>query len=330
MRLTNLFSGRPPATSNAALQWLDPKSLPRVACVISAMGTATRPLVALVVQESGTFRGAVDAWTYRVPEGEREDYYTPQLIARATVAALSQRGLIDKTQTDVVFAKLDALPRPQILKLVTLPTVARKYETFQPKMPPPAPHLYVADIRNLTADEKLLLTSLQGIVNRKQPRIYFLFDDDDSHWLKVLQAQKATDAPIAVADPWSLLETFRGEYKGVVLCDPKVYVSPCVAVSLASADDVLVAKTPELAARHKIPISVDLRGRFADNAAALRYLPTDVFPRLDPYLTCTLDPAVFHQGAIDSLVAARASVFWITGLGAQDLPGADSSPKPWR
>jgi hypothetical protein len=35
-----------------------------------------------------------------------------------------------------------------------------------------------------------------------------------------------------------------GEFKGVVICDPKVYASPCVAVSLSGADDLLVAQTP--------------------------------------------------------------------------------------
>ncbi|MBC8135015.1 MAG: hypothetical protein H8F28_03905 [Fibrella sp.] len=324
LRLTPLFSGRPAATSRAAPQWLDPQSLPGGVRVVPAMGTAQRPLVALVVQEKGAFQGAVDAWTYRVPEGDREDYYTPQVIARATVAALARRGLLSKPKETVAFRSLNALPRPVVYTNLTLPKVARRYATFQPKMPQPARQLYVADVRNMTKDEKLFLTSLQGIVNRKQPRVYFLFDDDDARWLEALREQKVIDASIPVADPWSLVDQFRSEFKGAVVCDPKVYVSPCLAVSLAGADDLLVAMTPQLAERVKVPMKVDLRGRFKNNADALRYLRTSVMPRLDPYLTCTLDPAVFHQGAVDSLIAARASVFWITGPEAQQLPGADS------
>jgi hypothetical protein len=34
---------------------------------------------------------------------------------------------------------------------------------------------------------------------------------------------------------------------------------------------------------------VDLRGKFKDNAEAYRYLRTDVFPGLDPFLTISLD-----------------------------------------
>ncbi|MBC7806941.1 MAG: hypothetical protein H7145_12410 [Akkermansiaceae bacterium] len=322
--LLPLFADRPAPTSRAAPQWLDPASLPDGVRVIPAIGSAKRPLMALLVQEKGTFQGAVDAWTYRVTEGDREDYYTPQVIARATIAVLSRRGLLDEPEESVAFRALDALPRPRILANQALPEVARRYDTFQPKMPPPARKLYVADVRNLNDDEKLFLTSLQGIVNRKQPRIYFLFDDDDGRWLEALQQQDVIDTPTRVADPWSLVEQFRSEFTGAVVCDPNVYVSPCVAVSLAGADDLLVAMTPQLAERVKVPVSVDLRGRFKNNADALKYLRTSVAPRLDPYLTCTLDPAVFHQGAVDSLIAARASVFWITGPEAQHLPGADS------
>lgn len=323
-RLTSLFSGRPAATVPAAPQWLDASSLPEGVRVIPALGMPQRSLMALLVQDKGPFKGAVDAWTYRVPEGEREDYYACQVIARATVAVLSRRGLLSKTQETIAFRKLDTLPRPTLYANLTLPHVERTYASFQPKMPPPARQLHVADVRNLTKDEKLLLTSLQGIVNRKQPRIYLLFDDDDARWLEVLREQNVIDAPLPVNDPWSLVEQFRTAFKGVVVCDPKVYVSPCLAVSLAGADDLLVAMTPELAERLKVPVTVDLRGRFKSNADALKYLRTSVMSRLDPYLSCSLDPAVFQHGGIDSIIAARGSVFWITGPEAQHLPGADS------
>jgi hypothetical protein len=306
-----------------APQWLNPASLPKGVQIIPAIGEPSRPIAALVVHKAGAFKGAVDAWTYRTFAAEREDFEARQVVVRGTVAVLARKGLLNKTQETAAFRRLDTLPRPPVYANLILPKVARRYSTFQPKMPAAARHLYVADIRRRTLDEKILLTSLQGIVNRKQPRIYFLFDDDDRAWLEELQKQKATDAPITVDDPFSLVDKFRGEFKGAVLCDPKIYVSPCVAVSLAGADDLLVAKTPEIAARVKVPVKVDLRGKFKDNADALRYIHTKVMPRLDPYLTCSLDPAVYGSGALDSLIAARASTFWITGPKAQSLPGAN-------
>lgn len=322
LHLSGVLSAQP---RWGAPQGLDTMTLPTGVQVVPAIGSASRPIVALLVHHSDAFKGAVDAWTYRGPLGESEEYETRQIIARATVAALAKRDLLSIEQQATVLAKLGALPRPTIYANLTLPTPARRYTTFQPKMPLPARHLYVADIRRMNLGEKLLLTSLQGIVNRRQPRIYFLFDDDDKLWLDELQKQKETDAPIPVSDPWSLLETFRDEYKGVVLCDPKVYSSPCIAVSLAGADDLLVALTPPLAAHVKAPVTVDLRGKFKDNAHALRYLRTDILPRLDPFLTICLSPAIYDRGSLDQIIAARGSAFWITGPKSQKLPGANQA-----
>ena len=67
---------------------------------------------------------------------------------------------------------------------VLLPQVKRTYPTFQPKMPPPARHLYVANISALPPDQKRLLVTLQGIVNRTRPRIYLIWRPDDRFWLR--------------------------------------------------------------------------------------------------------------------------------------------------
>ena len=134
-----------------------------------------------------------------------------------------------------------------------------------------------------------------------------------------MQAQGQTDAPITVADPLSLVDTFRTEIKGAVVPDPKVYVSPCVAADLAGLDDLVIA-TPELAARLRLPIKADLRGKFKDDADALRYVRTTLLPRLNPYLSLCLDPPL-DTGAVDQIIAARGMAFWITGPKAQDRAG---------
>ena len=218
---------------------------------------------------------------------------------------------------------LDSLPRPRVYANVILPHSPRPYPTLQPKMPPPARHLYVADVRHLRPEERLLLTSLQGLVNRTQPRIYLIGDDSDPFWLDVLQQQGSTDAPIPVADPLSLLQTFKGAYKGAVVADPNVYVTPCLAVDFAGADDLLIA-TPALAAKYGLPIKADLRGRFKDDADALRYARTKLLPRLNPYLALCLDPPLLGS-QVDDVIAAKGTCFWVTGPKAQDRPGADEA-----
>src|ERR1700722_19026126 len=53
---------------------------------------------------------------------------------------------------------------------------------------PRANFLEAADLTALTGDEQCLLVSLQGQVNRKQPRLYFFMSSDgsDQVWLNTL------------------------------------------------------------------------------------------------------------------------------------------------
>ncbi|MGC8625076.1 MAG: GxGYxYP domain-containing protein [Phycisphaerae bacterium] len=215
--------------------------------------------------------------------------------------------------TDLVF-----LP----LRNLVLPKVARPYATFQPKMPPPARHLYVANIGKLPADQQRLLVTLQGIVNRKQPRIYLVWGPDDIFWLKQMEKQGQTGKPIPVKNPLSLVKMFRSSIHGAVIPDPKVFDSPDIAVDVATVDNLVVA-TPKLARQLHLPIKVDLRGKFKNNVAALRYLRTKLAPHMNPYLFLCLDPAILGNGAADQIIAARGITFWVTGRNAQQEPGAN-------
>jgi hypothetical protein len=206
---------------------------------------------------------------------------------------------------------------------LTLPVVARPYPTMQPVRPEPAAHLYVADMHSLDHDEQLLLASLQGIVNRSRPRIYLIWGGDERFWLDEMRRRKQTGKPIEVADPLSLLKTFRTSFDGVVVADPAVYVSPCVAVDISGLNDDVIA-TPDLAKRLDLPIRVDLRGKFTDDAAALRYARTVLLPQMNPYLCLCLDPAILGS-QVDDVIAARGSCLWVTGPKAQQQPGANEA-----
>ncbi|EGQ61120.1 hypothetical protein GGI1_04622, partial [Acidithiobacillus sp. GGI-221] len=147
---------------------------------------------------------------------------------------------------------------------VLLPQIKRTYPTFQPKMPPPARHLYVANISALPPDQKRLLVTLQGIVNRTQPRIYLVWDPSDLFWLRQMQKQGQTGTPIPVNQPLSLVRIFRNDIQGAVIPDPRVYISPDIAVDIAALDNLVVA-TPALARQLHLPIKADLRGRFKND-----------------------------------------------------------------
>ncbi|ACH84782.1 MULTISPECIES: GxGYxYP domain-containing protein [Acidithiobacillus] len=205
---------------------------------------------------------------------------------------------------------------------VLLPQIKRTYPTFQPKMPPPARHLYVANISALPPDQKRLLVTLQGIVNRTQPRIYLVWDPSDLFWLRQMQKQGQTGTPIPVNQPLSLVRIFRNDIQGAVIPDPRVYISPDIAVDIAALDNLVVA-TPALARQLHLPIKADLRGRFKNDVQALRYLRTQLAPRMNPFLFLCLAPQLLAGGAEDQIIAARGMTFWVTGPKEQQEPGAD-------
>ncbi|MBB6675117.1 GxGYxYP domain-containing protein [Cohnella nanjingensis] len=132
-----------------------------------------------------------------------------------------------------------------------------------------AKRLDVADIVDAPGDVKLLLATLQGVVNRTEPRIYLLESEEEGKttWLNNL------DVPYQLhADAWELVHAYKGEVKGIVVYDPHVPDSINVATTLAGLKDAVVA-SPALAERLKeAPYSLkvldDLRGKFKDRLDA--------------------------------------------------------------
>ncbi|ASS65798.1 MULTISPECIES: GxGYxYP domain-containing protein [unclassified Paenibacillus] len=132
-----------------------------------------------------------------------------------------------------------------------------------------AKQLEVADIYDAPGDVKLLLATLQGLVNRSEPRIYLLESKEEGKfaWLNDL------DVPYKVRDnEWSLLDKFKSEVKGIVVYDPGVPDSINVATTLAGIKDAVVA-SPELAKKLTAPpysfkVLDDLQGRFKDRLDA--------------------------------------------------------------
>ena len=215
-----------------------------------------------------------------------------------------------------------AAGRDSALWHITLPKMRRPYPTLQPKMPAPARHLFVADMQHLPASQRILLGSLQGIVNRKQPRIFLIWSGIDRFWLGQMQKQHETGTPILVRHPLSLVRRFASSIRGAVVPDPKIYESPDIAADVAAVDDLVIA-TPALAKKLHLLIRVDLRGKFHSDAGALRYLRVNLAPKMNPFLFLCLDPPLLADGSIDQIIAAKGMTFWVTGPKAAGKPGAN-------
>jgi len=130
----------------------------------------------------------------------------------------------------------------------------------------PAKHLDVVDVHGESGDVKLLMTTLQGIVNRAEPRIYVIQNDADP-WVDSLG--------IPHTDYGNYLDVFnkyKTEVKGVIVYDPSVPDSINVATTLAGLKDAVVV-SPDWAATltsapYNLTVVDDLRGKFKDKLDA--------------------------------------------------------------
>ena len=174
--------------------------------------------------------------------------------------------------------------------------------------------LAVADLTNAPADQQLLLTTLQGVVNRRRPRIYLLQPQGEGldTWLDALAVPHHQ-----TARPMSLLADYCDEVTGAVLYDPDVAGTINVATTLAGLHDA-VATSAALAASAGLPVIADLRGQFASDLDAYTWAAANLWPHTTHRMLIGLDPGI--SGYLrDYAVANRALVMFLDPSVAAEL-----------
>ncbi|MCC6728759.1 MAG: hypothetical protein IT208_05410 [Chthonomonadales bacterium] len=167
--------------------------------------------------------------------------------------------------------------------------------------------------------------ALQGMVNRRQPRIYLLNPTNppgqDAVWLRWLQGKGYTGAEERVASLEALVARFRSEVRGVVVTDPALPGSVNAAFMLAGLRAALPAP-PGLAERLRLPVVEDLRGRWKRNVDAYRYVTGRYWPRMSHRVLSWSYPLAPYRGARDYMVAFNVPTFWVSSERDAE-PGAD-------
>jgi hypothetical protein len=155
-----------------------------------------------------------------------------------------------------------------------MPAASGSGRPVLPQFPRPE-RLDVADLTKLNGNDQALLTTLQGIVNRRQPRIWTLLatDGTDRTWLETVRLPQRS-----VDDPLSMVERYRQELSGAVVYDIDVPDSVNVATTLAGLRGAVIA-TPEQAESLQLTIVDDLRGRFSGPVDAYTWQLANLWPR---------------------------------------------------
>jgi hypothetical protein len=151
---------------------------------------------------------------------------------------------------------------------------------------PPAKFLDAADLTALTGDEQCLLVSLEGQVNRKQPRLYFYWGTDTTNqrWLNTITVPHQIST-----DPWEFLAKYRSEIRGAVVYDLNVPDTVNVATAIASMRGGVIC-TADLAKAHQLNVIQDLTGKFANGMAAYQWAFNNIWPQMPQRILTAISP----------------------------------------
>jgi len=202
----------------------------------------------------------------------------------------------------------------------------RNFEGFFPRSRGPvARNLVVCDLNRETTETGMMIAALQGIVNRRQPRIYLINKTNpayyDEIWLKYMRDKDYTGREERLNDPWALVKRFKGEISGVIIYDTELPGSLHAARMLAGIKNALPV-TPELAAQSGLPVDMDLRGKWKRNVDAYRYVFDNYWDQLSHHVIAWEYPFSANNCCLDYITQFKVPCFWVSTY-ADNEKGAD-------
>jgi hypothetical protein len=182
-----------------------------------------------------------------------------------------------------------------------------------PTFPAPAETQDHILLNSNSNEELYLFSSLKGLVNRTQPRIFSY--EGDAHaegpytWLRSLQiAYRETT-------PWALLEKYRQEVSGVIVYDTTQLHTVNLAGVMAKDLKALIA-APSLverlsAAPYHFPVLADLRGQFSSQSEVYQHVFDRYWETTDKRLLIGLSPEHHPASLREYAIAIGAAIIWL-------------------
>lgn len=186
-----------------------------------------------------------------------------------------------------------------------------------PSFPNIAGQIEYARLGALRGDEQLLLTSLQGLVNRQQPCLYLDWpqrrDESDDvvngAWLEQLEADGVQTVDVT-SSPFQLIDKYKSYIRGAIVYDIEVPDTINLVSTMAGIFDAVLV-TEKLARRFDLPVLEDLRGRFQDKYEVYDYASRYVWPNVTDRLITAIEPVsttLYTNRTWDTLLKANSSV----------------------
>ncbi len=177
--------------------------------------------------------------------------------------------------------------------------------------------LEVYDIRSASQDAQLSITTMTGVINRQQPKVYLLSSVDAAFWLQEVFAQIPHDVSPATGNAAldALFNSYGSYIRGMIIYDPNCIDSINIATMLAGQDDGIVVSPAQAGALqgppHQLPVIADLRiYQWKNRIQAYTWAESNLLKNAATNLIAGFDPKI--PGALRSfLVATRTFIYWL-------------------
>lgn len=180
-----------------------------------------------------------------------------------------------------------------------------------PTFAPPATSLDCIDISSAGNAQADLFASLEGIVNRTQPRIACVTSADGEGkftWLNLHNLR------YTLISGYSAILKYRTNVTGLVVTDPNQPDTLNLATTMAGISNALICDPSLLFtltnAPYSLPVVSDLRGRFANKYQVYDYLYSNCWAQCTHRIVTGLYTNL-HGNFRDYIVAVRAANVWL-------------------
>jgi len=206
---------------------------------------------------------------------------------------------------------------------VTVSESSEEFGELLPKMPEPAPHQDYIDLSNKSEEEQSLFVSLQGLVNRSQPRIYvyqpipemsgyvYPLNEDKTLWLE----EYGMTYDDVTENPYSLITKYKDVVKGLIVYDDKNVHTLNLASTIAGVKDGLICApslVEKLTTAYNLPVLVDLReNNFKTKEEVYTYAYNNYWKDSPKTFIVGIDPNQHIGQMRDYVVAKRAMCLWL-------------------
>ena len=188
---------------------------------------------------------------------------------------------------------------------------------FFPTFSTPLKPIECIDVDGLPSDQVVLFSSLEGIVNRTQPRVACVSaaSEGEFTWIRIHSLS------YVVVNGFSAVQQFETNVTGLVVYDTNQWDTLNLATTIAGVKNELICDGALLStltnAPYNLAVKDDLRGMFSNKYQVYGYLYTNYWSQCTHRLMAGLQTNDFFY-LRDYLVATKCAAVWLDPTVSQD------------